>query len=154
MEPEPASPMPEYVPGQTFFRALLEEGQPHGEPRQFRPIRAGAFLVSIQASARHASLPQADLPLEEYEGWEVAVFTDGGDGTEPRPVSPRSHPHLFRDQRWARLWMPALGVPTSGGLYWSGHRVPSRVVADLLDCLVDPEGYAALLARGVIGRSG
>jgi hypothetical protein len=142
--------MPVYVPGKSVFREFLEEAHEPGDPRQFRPIRAGRYLVSIQASEYHASIPRACVPAEDVEAWDVAVFTDGGDGTPPRPVSPRSHPHLFRDGRWTDLWQFREPDDPDAPPYWNGNEVPTRLVADLLDCLVDPDGYAALVVRGLI----
>ncbi len=144
--------MPVYTPGRTAFRELLEEGQEPGEPRQFRPIRAGRYLVSIQASEYHPSIPRASVRAEDVEAWAVAVFTDGSDGSPPLTVSPRSHPHLFRDRRWADLWHFSEPEDPDAPPFWSGHEVPTRVVADLLDCLVDPDGYTALLVRGLFSK--
>ena len=144
--------MPVYTPGRTVFRELLEEGQGAGHPRQFRPVRAGRYLVSVQASECHASIPRASVPAEDVDAWDVAVFTDGSDGSPPRPVSPRSHPHLFRDRRWADRWHFREPEDPDAPPYWSGNEVPTRVVADLFDCLVDPDGYTELLVRGSISN--
>lgn len=145
-----AGPIPVYLPGRTAFRELLQETHEPGDPRQFRPVRAGRYLVSIQASEYHASIPRAPVPPEDVEAWEVVVFTDGSDGVLPWPVSPRSHPHLFRDHRWRDRWYFAQPEDLEAPPFWSGHELPTRLVTDLLGCLVDPAAYADRLLRGPI----
>jgi hypothetical protein len=139
-----ASPLPVYSPSNfpSSFRLLLEE-IPGFTPRLFRPIRAGRFIVSIQASQAHASTPDGSPPREDVDTFEVTIFTAGEDGRYPVPVTPRSHPHLFRDARWALSWRPG-DIPVHPA-FWSGHYIPMVVVSDLLTCLVDPAVYAARL---------
>lgn len=141
------TPLAVFVPGALSYRLLLEP-IPGDGPRQFRPIRAGRFVVSIQASEANASSPPGAPAPEDVDAFEVAIFTTGADGETPFTVSPQSHPHLFRDARWARSWVPAPGdgsTPT----FWSGHFIPNDVVSDLLTCLCNPDAYAYLLSRGV-----
>lgn len=104
--------------------------------------------MSIQASAVHASSPAGEPPPEDVDSFEVAIFTSGADGSPPRTVFPRSHPHLFRDRRWSRSWVPRDDGAES--TFWSGHFLPTHVVADLLNCLVDPTGYTLMLIQGMI----
>jgi hypothetical protein len=130
-----------YEPGAPFYGLLDEEEVREDGSRRFRPIHAGAFQISVQASTKNASLPPGEPPIEDVEAWEVAIFT-----ADARAVSPRSHPHLFRDRRWRVLWKQAdhrVG-------YWSGHYVPTDVLRDLLDCLIDPDGYTQLLTRNIL----
>jgi hypothetical protein len=144
------TPLAVFLPDAPSFRLLLEPIGGDG-PRQFRPIRAGAFLVSIQASEANASSPPGAPAPEDVDAFEVAIFTTGVDGDPPRTVSPRSHPHLFRDPRWARRWVcaPAEGC---GPVFWSGHLIPTAVVSDLLVCLCNPGAYAYRLSRGIIAQ--
>lgn len=106
-------------------------------------MRAGRFIVSIQASELHASSPAGAPPPEDVDAFEVSIFTNGDDGNLPWTVSPRSHPHLFRDGRWAHSWVPRAD---DDGSFWAGHNIPTHVVSDLLTCLADPARYAARLA--------
>jgi hypothetical protein len=142
------TPLPVFFPGDLSFRLLLEP-LPGVGPRQFRPIRAGRFVVSIQASEANASSPAGAPPPEDVDAFEVAIFTMEANGEAPRAVSPLSHPHLFRDPRWARCWFPAPD-DSSNPTFWSGHFIPTDVVADLLTCLCNPDSYAFLLTHGII----
>ena len=138
------SPLPSFRPGEHSFRLQLEP-LPGDGPRQFRPLRVGGFLISIQASDATASLPPGTHPPEDVDAFEVAIFTTGADGEPPHTVSPFSHPHLFRDERWARAWVPVAAA--EGGTYWSGRFIPTDVVSDLLTCLWDPDAYTHLLTQ-------
>lgn len=57
------------------FRTQLEEVRREGQRRSFRRVPAGAYRLSIQASGEHHSEPQSIIPAEDYDRWEVAVFT-------------------------------------------------------------------------------
>jgi hypothetical protein len=142
------TPLPVFVPDSISFRLLLEPLSGDG-PRQFRPIRAGRFVVSIQASEANASSPPGAPPPEDVDAFEVAIFTTGADGEQPSTVSPASHPHLFRDSRWAKSWVAAIAEDRTS-TYWSGRFIPIDVVTDLLTCLCNPGAYAYLLSRGII----
>lgn len=144
----PAMEVYDPAAGRPFY-AYLEVDE-RFEWRAFYPIRAGRYLVSIQASERAASDPQAAVPIEDVNAWEVAVFTDGSDGEEPRSISPRAHPHLFRDARWRDRWVLPRDADAQEHPLWTGQFIPTAVVKDLLDCLCDPEGYAQLLAQGLV----
>ena len=134
------TPLPRFGPDALSFRLQLEP-VPGDGPRQFRPLRVGGFLVSIQASDAAASWPPGTPAPEDVDAFEVAIFATG-DGKTPHTVSPLSHPHLFRDPRWAGSWVP---VAAEGGTYWSGRFIPTDVVGDLLTCLCDPDAYTHLL---------
>lgn len=93
------------------FRSRLEELSRAGERRLFHPLDAGSFVVSIQASADHASRPRAAAAAVEIEAWEVAVFNGDGrlldEGRDPELVA--------MPAEWLRYWRAGIGrcVPTA-----------------------------------------
>ena len=71
------------------FRTRLQESRREGQRRSFRRIVAGPYRLSVQASGEHHCEPRRIVPAEDYERWEVAVFTEEGAGS-PRRLIPKS----------------------------------------------------------------
>ena len=112
------TPQWERLDGQGDFRPRLRELSRRGERRLFHPLDAGSYVVSVQASGEHASLPARAVPAAEVEAWEVAVFTEDG-----RLLEEARDPELIALPReWLRYWR--------GGV---ARRVPTAVVRVLLD---------------------
>lgn len=107
------------------FRTRLQEVRREGQRRMFRRVTAGPFQLSIQASGEHHCAPRAIVPVEDYERWEVAVFTADGAW-----VTPHTHPQIFADPTWSQYW-----VPSDTGETASGQRVPTEVVQTFYDFL-------------------
>lgn len=117
----------------TAFRTQIEEVSREGEQRTFRPLPAGAYRLSIQASGAHLSYPQSVVPVEDYDRWEVTVY-----GADRSWVTPHTHPQLFGDQIWSRYW--AADTPGDATI---GQYVPTEVVQTFYDfLLLGPERYA------------
>ncbi|MDB4952241.1 MAG: hypothetical protein JWM27_4890 [Gemmatimonadetes bacterium] len=99
------------------FRERLCELSSSGDRRLFHPLDTGAYVVSIQASAEHASLPRAAAPPGDVAAWEVAVFTRDG---------------RLLDERWdAEL----ASLPAEWRHYWGagiGRLVPTPVLQVVL----------------------
>jgi hypothetical protein len=114
------------------FRTRLEEVRREGQRRIFRRVPAGPYRLSIQASGEHHSQPRQIVPIEDYDRWEVVVFTAGGAW-----VIPRTHPEVFADPAWSQYWVPSDTGDTASGQY-----VPTEVVQSFYDFLVlGPELY-------------
>lgn len=108
------------------FRTQLDEVRHEGSRRTFRPLTAGPYRLSIQASEEHLSHPRGLVPLEDYDQWEVTVYAADGSW-----VTPRTHPKLFRDQLWSRYW-----VEDTPGDATIGQFLPTEVVQTFYDFLV------------------
>jgi hypothetical protein len=114
--------------GSVPFLALLTEVySDESGARAFAPLRAGPYLVAVQASARHRwCRPRAAVPPAEVAAWEVLI-TDAHD----RAVGPETHPWLFQRRPWIFHWLnaaPDEEVPV-------GRLVPAWVVEQLIDFL-------------------
>jgi hypothetical protein len=116
------------------FPARLRELSGRGSRRLFHPLDAGEYVMSIQASAEHASLPRAAVPANEVEAWEVVVFTSDG-----RPLDETRDPELIALPReWRRYWR--------GGV---ARRVPTALVRVLLDRFaLGPEHFDRFVLEG------
>jgi hypothetical protein len=128
------TPQWERLEGHGDFRGRLRELSRKDERRLFHPLDAGSYVVSVQASSDHASVPRAAVPADEVEAWEVAVFT--GDG---RRLDETSDPELLALPReWLRYWR--------GGI---ARRVPTAVVRVLLDRFaLGPEYFDRFVLEG------
>lgn len=119
------------------FRIQLEEVRRDGTRRIFRPLPAGSYRLSIQASVAHHSYPRSLVPVEDYDRWEVTVYAADGSW-----VTPRTHPHLFGDQLWSRYW-----VEDAPGDATIGQSVPTDIVQTFYDYLVlGPESYRQMIS--------
>lgn len=100
------------------FRERLHELSRDGARRLFHPLDAGGYVLSVQASGEHASIPAAAAPAPEVEAWEVAVFSADG-----RLLDEALDPELIAlPPEWLRYWR--------GGI---ARFVPSAVVRVLID---------------------
>ena len=100
------------------FRDRLHELSRSGSKRLFHPLDAGTYVVSIQASEDHASVPRAPAPAEEVQAWELAIFSSDG--------------RLLDETRDPEI----LGLPPEWRRFWRGgiaRFVPSLVLRVLLD---------------------
>jgi hypothetical protein len=114
------------------FRTRLQESRREGQRRTFRRIVAGSYRLSVQASGEHHCEPRRIVPAEDYERWEVAVFTADGAW-----ATPETHPEVFLDTLWTQYWVPSDTGDTATGQY-----VPTEVVQTLYDFLVlGPDAY-------------
>jgi hypothetical protein len=116
------------------FRARLRELSRRDERRLFHPLDAGSYVVSIQASCEHASVPRAAVPAGEVEAWEVAVFSEDGrlldEGSDPELVG---LPH-----EWRRYWREGVA-----------RHVPTALVRVLLDRFaLGPEYFDRFVLEG------
>jgi hypothetical protein len=120
----PAAPAEIAAP---FLGQLAEVFSDGSGARAFAPLRAGAYLLAVQASARHRWCePRAAVPPAEVVAWEVLI-TDAQD----RAVGPETHPWLFRRRPWVFHWLntaPGEEVPV-------GRLVPTWLVQQLIDFL-------------------
>jgi hypothetical protein len=117
------------------FRTRLQEARREGQRRSFRRIAAGPYRLSIQASGEHHCEPRKITPVEDYERWEVAVFTADGAW-----VTPETHPEVFAGTVWTQHWVPSETGDTATGQY-----VPTEVVQTFYDFLVlGPDVYPEL----------
>lgn len=108
------------------FRTQLDEVRQEGTRRIFRPLTAGRYRLSIQASEQHLSHPRSLIPLEDYDRWEVTVYAADGSW-----VTPRTHPRLFQDPLWSRYW-----IEDTPGDATIGQFVPTEIVQTFYDLLV------------------
>jgi hypothetical protein len=117
------------------FRARLRELSRRDERRLFYPLDAGSYVVSIQASCEHASLPPAAVPAGEVEAWEVAVFSEDG-----RLLDETRDPELIALPReWLRYWREGVA-----------RMVPTAVVRVLLDRFaLGPEYFDRFVLEGL-----
>jgi hypothetical protein len=114
------------------FRTRLEEVRRESSRRVFRRIPAGPYRLSIQASGEHHCAPRKIVPGEDYDRWEVAVFSADGAW-----VTPQTHPEVFADRTWSQYW-----VPSETGDSASGQYVPTEVVQTFYDFLtLGPDLY-------------
>ena len=114
------------------FRSRLREVRREGAQRTFRPLSAGLYRLSIQASGGHLSEPDGIVPVEDYDRWEVTVY-----GTDRSWVTPRTHPQLFEGRPWHHYW-----VEDTPGDATIGQYVPTEVVQTFYDFLVlGPDRY-------------
>jgi hypothetical protein len=116
------------------FPARLRQLSGRDDRRLFHPLDAGEYVMSIQASAEHASLPRAAVPADEVEAWEVVVFTSDG-----RRLDETRDPELITLPReWLRYWR--------GGV---ARRVPTALVRVLLDRFaLGPEQFDRYVLEG------
>jgi hypothetical protein len=116
------------------FRGRMRELSRRGERRLFHPLDAGDYVMSIQASAEHASVPARAAPAGEVEAWEVAVFTADG-----RLLDERHDPELLALPReWLRYWRDGVA-----------RQVPTAVVRVLLDRFaLGPEEFDRFVLEG------
>ncbi|HEX2203490.1 MAG TPA: hypothetical protein VHG91_09345 [Longimicrobium sp.] len=128
------TPQWERLDGHYDFRQRLRELSRRDERRLFHPLDAGSYVVSIQASCEHASVPARAVPAAEVEAWEVAVFAEDG-----RLLEETRDPELIALPReWLRYW--------SGGV---ARRVPTAVVRVLLDRFaLGPEHFDRFVLEG------
>ena len=123
------------------FRTQLAESASGDGAGELKLLRAGSYRMSIQFpggpyhSKHHA--------LEDYDRWDVAVFTM--DGT---PATPRTHPQLFQHVPWRRYWSVYESVSLSSSSpfqvivcspFWNMRRVGAGGVGPL-----SPGGRRAL----------
>lgn len=112
------------------FRTQLEEVRRRGAWRLFRRIRAGPYWLSIQASGKHRCVPREILrAAEDYDRWEVEVFTADGSW-----VTPDTHPEVFADPLWRQYWVD--WIPSEIRVPATGLYVPTDVVQTFYDFLV------------------
>jgi hypothetical protein len=116
------------------FPERLRELSRRDGRRLFHPLDAGTYVMSIQASREHASLPRAPVPAEEVEAWEVAVFSEDG-----RLLDETRDPELIAlPLEWLRYWR--------GGV---ARMVPTAVVRVLLDRFaLGPEYFDRFVLEG------
>ncbi len=116
------------------FRGRMRELSRCGERRLFHPLDAGDYVLSIQASSEHDSVPARAAPADEVEAWEVAVFTAGG-----QLLDETQDPELVALPReWLRYWR--------GGV---ARRVPTAIVRVLLDRFaLGPEEFDRFVLEG------
>lgn len=115
MIPDP--PEWERIPRRDFPDTLVELSR-RGNRRLFHPLDAGNYVLSIQASGEHASLPRAPVPAAQVDAWEVAVFTRDG-----RLLMEKVDPELLTlPGEWLRYWSDGVG-----------RHVPAAIVRVLLD---------------------
>ncbi|MEX2374813.1 MAG: hypothetical protein WD942_04395 [Dehalococcoidia bacterium] len=109
------------------FRSRLEESFTGANGHAFKSMPAGSYRISIQIPCgRRPRLPP-DRALEDYDRWELAVYTDDG-----KPATPSTHPHMFQDGLWGQYWTDNSIAPS----------VPTEVVQTFFDFLVlGPERY-------------
>jgi hypothetical protein len=118
------------------FRTQLEEVRREDARRTFRPLAAGPYRLSIQASGVHHSYPRSLVPVEDYDRWEVTVYAADGSW-----VTPRTHPELFQDEIWSRYW-----VEDAPGDATIGQYVPTEIVQTFYDfLLLGPEAYRQMI---------
>lgn len=79
------------------FRDHLVETSRAGDVRSFAPLRLGEYQISVQASARHRSIPRAAVPPHKVEVWEVAIFSREGRPMRPRDLQPLATDPAFMD---------------------------------------------------------
>ena len=131
-----ATEMPpwERLGGHGDFRDRLRELSRRDGRRLFHPLDAGRYVVSLQASCEHDSVPRAPVPAGEVEGWEVAVFSEDG-----RLLDETRDPELIAlPHEWSRYWR--------GGV---ARRVPTAVVRVLLDRFaLGPEDFDRFVLEG------
>jgi hypothetical protein len=115
------------------FRTQLEESASGDGAGELKLLRAGSYRMSIQFPG--GPYPSKHHALEDYDRWDVAVFTM--DGT---PATPRTHPQL-QHVLWRRYWSDGLrGCETATA-------VPTEVVQTFYDFLVlGPERYQEMTA--------
>jgi hypothetical protein len=91
------------------FPRDLRELSRHDQDRLFFPIRAGEYVLSVQASGAHASIPAAAVHPDDVSAWEVAVFDRHG-----RRLDEADPALLSLPREWARYWSGNVGrfVPT------------------------------------------
>jgi hypothetical protein len=124
----------ERLEGWEDFRGRLRELSRRGERRLFHPLDAGRYVVSIQASCEHASVPPWAAPVHEVEAWEVAVFTEDG-----RQLDETRDPELVALPReWLRYWRDGVAL-----------RVPTAIVHVLLNRFaLGPEHFDRFVLEG------
>lgn len=95
--------------GRDAFPFGLHELSRSGEDRLFFPMVAGGYVLSIQASKSHASIPAAAVFPWDVSAWEVAVFDNGG-----RRLHETDHEMISLPREWLRYWTKGVGrfVPT------------------------------------------
>lgn len=109
---------PELVADAEFL-PYLPEAFRTPEQRLFRPVRAGRFLVSLQASPNHACHPRRVVPAGEVRAWEVLIYYDTG-----LRVTEATEPWLLDDHLWSEYFRDGVG-----------RHVPAEAIQPLLDCL-------------------
>lgn len=124
----------ERVPVDDPLDRLAELSRSDGG-RLFHPLDAGEYVISIQASGAHSSLPAAPVAPADVVAWEVAIFDAGG-----RLLNEIVDPELATlPPEWLRYWRDGIG-----------RFVPSPLVRVLFDRLsFGPEYFD----RFVLGRS-
>jgi len=113
-------------PGSDFRRRLAQLSRSGGR-RLFHPLDAGSYVLSIQASADHASTPALPVAPFHVLAWEVAVFTADG-----RLLDEARDPEMLAlPEPWRKYWR--------GGI---GRRVPTACVRVIVDRFVlGPDYY-------------
>ena len=100
------------------FRKLLQPDD--RRPDLNAAIKAGSYVVSIQASANHYCAPVEDLKNKHgYRSWEVAILNRDGKSIRPHRSS------KLRDYWFVKLWYRGR---------WAGW-VPTKKVQEILNDL-------------------
>lgn len=95
----------------TDFRERLVETARVGDVRSFAPLHAGQYQLSIQASARHRSVPTAAVPPHQVGIWEVAIFSRDGHEMRKHDLQPVASDPWFMDA-WTggTLFLPSESI--------------------------------------------
>lgn len=111
MSPIETPPPWERIRADEDFREHLHELSRDGTRRLFHPVDAGRYVLSIQASGEHASIPASPVPATEVVAWEVAVFNGEGQLLD-ETVDPEL---LALPAEWLRYWRDGIArcVPSA-----------------------------------------
>lgn len=89
--------------------------------RTFSPIYIADYLISIQASEIHFSLPKENLPsFNDYQSFEVAIFYDN------RFFYPEKDSR-FANKSWVKYWSNHLKHNNNVAAYMPRYEVDKMI---------------------------
>lgn len=107
------------------FRKLLSERvDDFTGTRLLNQIKVGGYELSIQASNFHYCTPRTDLPLDEYEEMELAIFKND------KWVQPRNDNKIKSFPRYEEL----INLYEDGDIAVGGY-IPIDLIQDLCNYL-------------------
>lgn len=97
-----------------FIQELSKQDEANSSDkfRRLQPIKAGKYVLSIQASDYHYCMPKKSLPVDKYTCFEIAIFNKKGSFVSI------NRSKVFKEfNRYSELLERISGVNSSAAVY-------------------------------------